>query len=212
MSRTPSSHRSRHKSLGTMMVGAKAEPKETDEHYDTPTEGTLAFLYAERRHIQAHGDWVWECACGRGAMARVLGADGFNVHATTLRDRGWGKTGVDFLKTRSLTGLPRTIITNPPFSQTDAFIRHAHILGADYLALLLPSTFFQATARAGRDDLQQLYPPSLHLPLGFRLDFERKGAPVMSCSWFVWDRNRPGNPSFMKTSPALRKPEIGGMK
>ena len=39
---------------------------------------------------------IWECACGDGAMSRVLEQTGETVYSSDLYDRGYGDTGIDF--------------------------------------------------------------------------------------------------------------------
>lgn len=88
--------------------------------YPTPASATRAFLAAE-----PFDGSVWEPACGDGAIAKVLEAHGYDVTATDLIDRGYGRGGIDFLE----TVYPRSkhIITNPPYHNglADAFVRHA---------------------------------------------------------------------------------------
>jgi len=120
----------------TLSNNARRARNSADEFWRTPADGTAAFMMAEAERLRDLGGAVWECACGDGAMARVIEAFGFEVTATNLTARGYGRTGVDFLKARK--GRARIIVTNPPFSRAAEFIRHWAKLGLDYLALLLP--------------------------------------------------------------------------
>lgn len=167
----------------------KANPH---QFFSTPELGTAVFLAREARRIHAISDTVWECACGAGAMVRVLEEFGFRVVATDIRRAGVaghariaGEGGVDFLTTRRARA--KSIVTNPPYAEVAArFIRHAIALGVEYLALLLPSGFFQAN----RDNIAlfRQAPPTRIWPIGFRLDFTRQNKALpMPHSWFVWD-------------------------
>ena len=40
---------------------------------------------------------IWECACGDGAISKMLIQNGFSVVSSDLYNRGFGKSGVDFL-------------------------------------------------------------------------------------------------------------------
>jgi len=40
---------------------------------------------------------IWECACGDGAMSKVLALSGNRVVSSDLYRRGFGEAGVDFL-------------------------------------------------------------------------------------------------------------------
>lgn len=154
--------------------------------HETEEAGTLALIAREGRRIAHISRRVWEPACGRGRMARVLQAAGYDVTASDLIDRGFGRGGVDFLTTRSLRA--SVIITNPPYGPlVEAFIRHAHALGARYLALLVKADFWQAAGKAARHLLFSELPPTRIHPLGWRLDWTGEGRPVMNCVWLVWD-------------------------
>lgn len=81
---------------------------------------------------------IWEPACGRGNISKVLESKGYNVISTDLYDRGYGKSGVDFL-TAELPFECNTIITNPPYALADDFVKHAMDilpLGGRYFALM----------------------------------------------------------------------------
>lgn len=154
--------------------------------HETEEEGTLALIAREGRRMAFLGPRLWEPACGRGRMARVLAAAGFRVTSTDLVDRGFGRGGVDFLACRRLRA--PLIVTNPPYGElVEAFIRKARALGARYLALLVKADFFQAAGKAARQKLFEEFPPSRIHPLGWRLDWTGQGRPVMNCIWLVWD-------------------------
>lgn len=76
--------------------------------YPTPPEATRALLSVE----DFDGD-IWEPACGKGHIARVLEANGYRVVSTDLHDLGYGTAGIDFLAERRPRA--RHIVTNPPY-------------------------------------------------------------------------------------------------
>ena len=78
-----------------------------DGHHPTPPRGALALLARE-----SFKGVLWECACGDGAISRILEAAGFEVISTDLVDRGYGHGGHDFLADH--TTLADHVITNPP--------------------------------------------------------------------------------------------------
>lgn len=83
---------------------------------------------------------VWEPCAGRGAIARILTAQGVAVVAQDLvlhpgRDP-YIETGIDFLMERSAPEGCSVIITNPPFKLADEFIRHGLGLGCRVIVLL----------------------------------------------------------------------------
>lgn len=82
---------------------------------------------------------IWEPACGCGNISKVLEAHGCEVVSTDLYDRGYGTPGIDFLQSKSVPDGVTMIITNPPYSLSDEFIKHAMDIlpeGGLYIALL----------------------------------------------------------------------------
>lgn len=68
---------------------------------------------------------VWECACGNGRLSEQLKDNGHTVYSSELFKRGYGKTGVDFLKTRAIPQGYDCICTNPPYNLAIEFCNHA---------------------------------------------------------------------------------------
>lgn len=173
--------------LGVALAGGRISGKRhEDDFYRTEEAATRAFLAAEGERLKAF-HVIQEPACGDGAIARILKAEGFDVLATDLRDRGYGVGGQNYLEQHSPCGV--ATITNPPFNLAEEFIRHALIdLKAPYLALLLKATFFHT---ANRLPLWDVARPSIAYGMAWRLDFTGGGRGTMDCSWFVWDADRP---------------------
>ena len=179
------------------------------DFYPTEPQATHAFAVADRASILTHAGHsflsIWEPACGDGAMSRVFEDQGYSVHSTDLVDRGYGASGIDFLKTtHSDVGRMDigAIITNPPFGDLAAqFIEHAHYLEVPYIALLLKSHYFHTQNRL---ELRRRFPLARVYPIGWRLDFTGQGAPHMDCSWFIWDTLHPGAHTWYM--PTLERP------
>lgn len=66
---------------------------------------------------------VWEIACGEGHLSERLKMYGYNVRSSDLINRGYGETGVDFLKCSELWH--GDILTNPPYKYAQEFVEHA---------------------------------------------------------------------------------------
>lgn len=171
---------------GEALANRSKSRRELD-FYPTPPEVTLAlmnFLH-QTEILQPGREIVWEPACGDGAMAEVINASGHHVYASDIRHTGYGMGGTDYLLTKATANA--TIITNPPFNQSEQFIRKALEQDEAYcVAFLLKSQYWHA---AKRTKLFHLYPPFYVLPLNWRPDFmggERGGAPTMECLWTVW--------------------------
>jgi hypothetical protein len=143
---------------------------------------------------------VWEPCAGRGAIARELGALGFEVTAQDLvdwpgRDDGIA-TGIDFLLERRAPEGVTSIVTNPPFKLADAFIRHGLTLVPTVIVLLRA----MAIEGAGRADLIDGHlreywigidrPPAMHREGWEGNRLSNSGAPF---AWFVFSA-RPKGP------------------
>ncbi|MGB4101060.1 MAG: hypothetical protein WBK91_04050 [Alphaproteobacteria bacterium] len=182
--------RKRHKSLGRMMVGASGtttvevtRTRRKHDYYPTEVPATVAFMRAEEMRMPPK---IWEPACGEGHMAKVIAQHGREVVASDLINRGYGVGGKNFLFATEARA--PGIITNPPFSLAEMFIRKAMELRVEYLAMLLKSTYYHAGCRSG---LYYRHRPSRKYDLTWRLDFTGEDCPVMECSWWVWDAQSP---------------------
>lgn len=154
------------------------------DFYPTPAWATEALLEAENFSGE-----VWECACGDGAMSKVLEAAGLRVHSTDLHYRNFGVPGIDFLKTYR----PRTvnIITNPPFGQAEAFILHALTLAQKKVAIFSRLAILES-ARRYRNIFND-NPPTRVLVFAERVTLYPSGVVTGGTStiaycWLIWDK------------------------
>lgn len=164
---------------GTVLTNALAADWNSTEFYPTPHEVTRALI----EFMELQGVTVWEPACGEGHMAEAMKALGVEVIATNLHDQGYGQTGVDYLT----APLPDCdwIITNPPFSRAEDFIRRSIQHGKPF-ALLLKSQYWHGKKRL---DLFNDHKPVAVLPLTWRPDFhmgKKGGSPTMEVLWTIW--------------------------
>ena len=170
---------------GTVLANRSAIDRNKTDFYETPQDVTTAIIdFLERKNMIAPGCLIWEPACGGGKMARVMLDRGYAVIGTDLHPITDGVRSVDFL-----TGeMPcNWIITNPPFSIAEKFIRRALELNRP-CAFLLKSQFWHARSRL---ELFRDHPPAYVLPLTWRPDFlfgAKSGSPTMECIWTVWDK------------------------
>ena len=84
-------------------------------------------------------NWViWECAWGKGSLAKHLGEEGFKTI---------GKQNIDFIKDE-LSCLMNfdCIITNPPYSLKEEFLKRCYEIGKPF-ALLMPLTTLEGIKR-----------------------------------------------------------------
>lgn len=161
--------------------------------YETPAEAVLALLAAEKLpHV------IWEPACGRGAITRILRQAGKHVIATDLVDYhspDQDTGGIDFLK--ALTGPPgvQAIVTNPPFKLGAAFVERGLAL-APTVVMLLRLNFLESEGRSGILDSGQLARVHVfrkRLPMMHRDGWDGpKASSGMCFAWFVWKRSHHG--------------------
>lgn len=143
---------------------------------------------------------VWEPCCGQGHLSKVMDARGFTTVSTDLFDRGFGKTGVDFLKTTK-KNLNYHIITNPPYKLAQAFIEHSlEILSEGCkVAMFLPLRYLETK---GRRKLFDKYPPKTVYVSSSRIncakngDFANETGNAVSYAWFIWEIGWYGEPTL----------------
>jgi hypothetical protein len=164
--------------------------------YPTPVDGTeslIPVLKAMKRPDGLPVKRIWEPACGDGRLARVLEWHGFEVVSTDLREYpGYGEGGLDFLSEHPKAkwgwdiGEIDAIVTNPPFSLAEEFIRRALSMTPN-VAMLLKQTYWNVGGRSA--GLWVDHMPDMELKLTWRLAFlakERGNSPLMDCMWNVW--------------------------
>lgn len=104
--------------------------REQNDFYATDPKSLEIFLEKlDEDKIYLHKN-IWECACGKGHLSKVLEEKGYNVHSTDIVDRGYGIGNVDFLKQD--TSFEGDILTNPPFKYAEKFVEKSQ-LDLDYV-------------------------------------------------------------------------------
>jgi hypothetical protein len=172
--------------VGTNNDGGRPE----NDFYPTPPIGTRGLLKVEK-----FAGAIWECACGDGAMSRVLESAGYDVISTDLEPRGYG-TQLDFLLTDKL--LAPNIITNPPFKHSQLFITRGLALGAQKLAFLEKLTFLETKDRTvwlQTTPLKNVWVFMERLKMTRNGEKETKSnGGMIAFAWFVWERGYTGRP------------------
>ena len=168
------------------------------EFYPTPPEATRALLSVE----QFDGP-IWEPACGRGAISKVLEAAGYEVVSTDLIQRDYGAGGIDFL--REAEPRAKHIVTNPPYGRGlgDAFVRHALALTRETGGTVAMLLNLASLCHPKRHELWISNPPGAIYALD-ELVCWPEGDPALARSstaqhrycWVVWRPDLPGSTSF----------------
>jgi hypothetical protein len=154
------------------------------DFFPTPSWAAEALVDNER----FYGD-VWECACGNGAMSRVLEAVSPSTYSSDLYDRGYGDAGLDFLTAENRFD---NIVTNPPYNAAEGFVKTGLALANRKLALLLRLAFLEGVNR--QRTIFETSPPSRVWVFSERITFypagaEIKGSGTTAYAWFVWDKD-----------------------
>ncbi|WP_245451618.1 hypothetical protein [Mesorhizobium waimense] len=110
------------------------------DYFPTPAWATHALMENETFTGE-----IWECACGDGAMSRVLASRGNPVRSSDLFDRGFGTSGIDFNTAKTPAD---NIVTNPPYNSAESFVRSGVKLARNKFALLLRLAFLEGANRA----------------------------------------------------------------
>jgi len=134
-------------------------------------------------------DWtIWECAWGKGSLAKHFEKFGFKVI---------GDKSVDFLGEND--GYKDTwdcIITNPPYSIKEKFIERCYELGKPF-ALLMPLTALEGIKRG---ELFKKYGIQLIIP-NRRINFimpNKQGRSWFQVAWFCYKLNLPKDLMFVE--------------
>jgi hypothetical protein len=175
------------------------------DFFPTPRWATFALIDNE----PFDGE-IWDPACGDGAMSRVLAETGNPVVSSDLYDRGFGKSGRDFL---SADRTVANIVTNPPYNCAEGFVHQGLRLATRKFAMLLRLAFLEGANRA--DTIFARVPPARLWVFSERITFymhgaRRSGGGTTAYAWFVWDKQAaPGTQlHWLKPGYKARYPEI----
>jgi len=162
--------------------------------YETPSVAVEALLRVEKIPHR-----IWECAAGRGAIARVLREHGHAVIAGDIFDYGGLHFVGDFLAQERMPAGCEAIVSNPPFKIVEPFVAHALEL-APLVVMLLRLAFLESERRCGTLEgrgLARVHVFRKRLPTMHRDQWAgRKANSGMAFAWFVWIRNYIG-PTFI---------------
>lgn len=169
------------------------------DFYPTPPWATFALIDNE----QFKGD-IWECACGDGAMSKVLEETGNNVISSDLYNRGYGEIGHDFLNTQKKF---KNIITNPPYHSAEGFVATALRQSGKKFALLLRLAFLEGGNRCRT--IFSRHPPSRVWVFSERITFypkgmKQSGSGTTAYAWFVWDKDHVGSTELAWFNPGYK--------
>jgi hypothetical protein len=150
------------------------------DEFQTPKEAILPLLpYLKKQWV------IWECAWGKGSLARHLENAGFKVigdHRDFIN--GLDNSGYDI------------IVTNPPYSLKEEFLKRCYELGKPF-ALLMPLTALEGKRRG---ELYRKYGIQLIIPnkrINFIILSGKGSGSWFQVAWFCWKLNLPKDLNFV---------------
>jgi hypothetical protein len=185
---------------GQLAGGNSTTEKAENDFYATPPKTTSEFLN-KTYSIFENVKLIHEPCCGQGHLSEIL-KDYFDctIISTDLIDRGYGMGGVDFLNP-DFNPKADLIITNPPFSLVNDFIRVGLEKTNRYLVYLCK---IQLLETVGRKELLENSPLKYVYVHSKRQATWKNGEPLdpngkpwattMCLAWFVWDKQYSGEP------------------
>jgi hypothetical protein len=180
--------------------GNPARGRVENDFYATPEEATQALMEAE-----IFNGTIWEPACGNGMMSKKIMEYNRDIFSSDLIDRGYGFTGMDFLKAKEIeTGYEIfNIITNPPFNLFQEFAQKALLVARNKVALFGKLQALEGNKRATfleSSPLKTVYVFKKRInPLrnGNPLDENgKKWCSTMAFAWYVWEIGYTGKPTI----------------
>lgn len=193
----------KHLSGGQLAGGNSATEKAENDFYATDPDTVDIFMkraLSDNLFYDMYGQTVWECACGDGNIAHKMKQyfPQSPLLATDLVYRGYGEGGIDFLTAKKRA---RMIITNPPFSLINDFIKHGLEQTDRYLVLFAKIQLLETVERKKileKSPLRYIYVHSTRQATwknGESRDLQgKKWATTMFLAWFVWDKMYDGEP------------------
>jgi hypothetical protein len=143
-------------------------------------------------------DWtIWESAWGKGELGEHMIKDGFEVVGTPLEE----KEKWDFFIDKPIQW--DCIITNPPYSIKEKFLRRCFELETPF-ALLMPLTALEGKKRG---ELYKKYGIQLIIPnkrINFRTPSGKGSGAWFQTAWFCYGLNLPKDLMFVELTQKIK--------
>ena len=178
---------------GKLAGGNPARGRAENDFYATHKDSTKALLKVEQIIYPA-----LEPACGEGHISKLL--DESDTGSYDLIDRGYGKSGIDFL-THNFQPIYNTVITNPPFALFQEFVEKALKIAKVKVIMFGKLQALEGIKRATyleTTPLKTVYVfKKRQQPMRNGQEFDDNGkklSSTMAFAWFVWEIGYTGNP------------------
>ena len=131
---------------------------------------------------------IYEPACGQGHISEELKRHGYNVVSSDLYDYGYGKSGIDFLKSEDKADC---FLTNPPYKFALEFVNKGveNLNPCGISIMYLKIQFLEGKAR---NLFFKKYPPKYVYVNSSRQicakngDFENINVKLLCYAWYMW--------------------------
>ena len=184
-----------------VQLGASSHSKterEKDDFYATDPHTLEIFLEKLKEDNFKLHDKIWESACGEGHLSKVLEKE-YKVISSDLKDRGYGITGIDFLKVdKEWNG---DILTNPPYKYAKEFVEKGLelVTTGNYVIMLLKIQFLEGKDRYKlfkTKPPKYIYVNSSRQTCYINGDMSNKMSSASCYCWFIWQKGWYGEPTI----------------
>ncbi len=175
-----------------------------NDFYSTDPKALEIFLDKLKKDGIELNHYIWECACGSGALSDVLINYGYDVWSTDLVDRGYGLPDYNFLTCDKLPfgefdNIKWDILTNPPYKYAQEFVEHAISLvnNGSYVIMFLKIQFLEGKERRKLFDKfppKYVYVNSARQICYLNGDTSKKMSSATCYCWYIWEKGWQGDP------------------
>ena len=154
---------------------------------------------ADLLKVESFNKNVCDPCAGGGHLMQAFEANGYNVIASDLINRGYGIGGVDFLSEdfNSLLTVPVDFVINPPYKLLLPFIKKCLELTNNKVAVLMPLRYLSGKERS---QFFKEKPPKVvyvyvnRINMAKNGDFEKyqKTTNMETYAWVVWEKGYKG--------------------
>ena len=170
--------------------------REKNDFYATDPKALELLLEKEE-----FSEKVWEPACGKGHLSKVLEKSGYDVISTDLIYRGFGnKEPLNFLEYDG-PSFDGDIISNPPYGEAQGFVEKAlKTVGEGHkVAMFLKLSFLEGQKRRKLyedNPPARIYVFSSRVKCGKNGDFDSVKSSAIAYAWYVWEKGYTGDPAL----------------
>lgn len=185
------------------VMAQRHESADSRDDFPTPPWATRAFLH----HAGIEGRSVWEPACNRGYMSRVLQERFDWVYSSDIERYTPDHAVIDFLGADSVAAF-EWVITNPPFRLAQEFMWQAMRIATKGVALLTRTVFIEGAGRyqtvfAHRRP-NYVYQYAERVPM-VKGRYDPNASTATAYCWLVWLIDQPAEETILRWVPPCKR-------